>query len=207
MTAVGVAAWSAERQWGLLNWLDYPGWLELLLAVFALDLVIYLQHVAFHHVPLLWRIHKVHHADLEMDVTTGLRFHTLEILLSTILKIAAVLCLGPSVVAVVVFEVLLNGTSMFNHSNVRLPQWLDARLRLGLVTPDMHRVHHSVIRAETNSNYGFNLPWWDYLFRTYQAEPRLGHLEMQIGVEDIRDPRHADRLPQMLLMPWRKPSA
>lgn len=157
--AVGVALVAEERGWGLFNNLAIPAWAEVALAVLALDFAIYLQHVMFHAVPLFWRLHMVHHADLDFDVTTGLRFHTIEILLSMGIKIAAIILLGAPAVAVLIFEVLLNATSMFNHSNVRMPTWLDRLLRLVVVTPDMHRVHHSTIARETNSNFGFNLPW------------------------------------------------
>ena len=207
VSAVAAALFCESRAWGLLHLVDWPGWLEVLLAVVAFDLAIYLQHVMFHAVPALWRLHMVHHADLDFDVTTGLRFHTLEILLSAFIKLAAVTFLGPSAVAVVMFEVVLNATSMFNHSNVRMPGWLDGLLRSFVVTPDMHRVHHSVIRRETNSNFGFNLPWWDFLLGTYRAQPRDGHTVMTIGLADIRDERTADRLPRMLTIPFRSLSA
>jgi sterol desaturase/sphingolipid hydroxylase (fatty acid hydroxylase superfamily) len=199
--AVGAALVAAERGWGLLNNVEVPGWLAAALAVVALDLIIYLQHVMFHAVPLLWRLHMVHHADLDFDATTGVRFHTLEILLSAGIKMAAVVLLGAPAVAVVAFEVLLNATSVFNHGNVRLPGWLDRPLRLVVVTPEMHRVHHSVIARETNSNFGFSLPWWDYLFGTYRAQPADGHEGMTIGLAQVRDERVAERLDQMLLLP------
>jgi sterol desaturase/sphingolipid hydroxylase (fatty acid hydroxylase superfamily) len=155
----------------------------------VLDLVIYLQHVMFHAVPVLWRLHRMHHADLEFDVTTGLRFHPVEILLSMGIKLAVVMALGPPAVAVLIFEVLLNATAMFNHSNIRLPILVDRFLRLIVVTPDMHRVHHSIIPEETNSNFGFNLPWWDRLLGTYKAQPKAGHEEMSIGIEQFRTTR------------------
>jgi sterol desaturase/sphingolipid hydroxylase (fatty acid hydroxylase superfamily) len=200
--AAGTALVAQERDWGLFNNLELPGWLAVVLAVVALDLIIYLQHVMFHAVPLLWRLHMVHHADLDFDVTTGTRFHLLEILLSMGIKMAAVALLGAPAVAVVAFEVLLNATSMFSHGNVRLPGWLDRALRLVVVTPDMHRSHHSALREETNSNFGFNLPWWDYLFGTYRARPAAGHEGMTIGLEQVRDERTADRLDGMLLLPF-----
>jgi sterol desaturase/sphingolipid hydroxylase (fatty acid hydroxylase superfamily) len=205
LSAAAMAALAAARAWGLLNWIEWPAWLELVLAVIALDLAIYLQHVMFHAVPLLWRLHLVHHADLDIDVTTGARFHTLEILLSMLIKVGAVLVLGPPVWAVVVFEVLLNATSMFNHSNVQMPTSLDRCLRLVVVTPDMHRVHHSVIHRETDSNFGFNLPWWDYLLGTYRAQPQEGHEGMTIGLTKYRDEQQPERLHQMLLLPWSNP--
>lgn len=190
-----------ERGWGLFNNISLPEWLAIALSVVILDLVIYVQHVLFHAVPVLWRLHMVHHADLDFDVTTGLRFHTIEILLSLGLKLAAVIVLGVPALAVVIFEVLLNATSMFSHGNVRLPDWLDRTLRLVLVTPDMHRVHHSAIKAETNSNFGFNLPWWDFLFGTYRPQPAAGQQGMTIGLSEFRDDR-VDQLPWMLVLPF-----
>lgn len=187
--AVGIALEAQAQGWGLFNVLAVPSWLAVLLSVLALDLAIYGQHVLFHAVPVLWRLHLVHHADRDIDVTTGLRFHTLEILLSMGIKAAAIVLLGAPPLGVLVFEVLLNATSMFNHSNVAMPLWLDRVLRMVVVTPDMHRVHHSTIRRETNSNYGFNLPWWDYLFGTYRAQPARGHDRMQIGLAEYQDER------------------
>jgi sterol desaturase/sphingolipid hydroxylase (fatty acid hydroxylase superfamily) len=174
----------------------------MVLTVVAFDLLIYVQHVLFHAVPALWRLHMVHHADLDFDVTTGLRFHTVEILLSALVKLAGVLVLGPPVVGVLVFEVVLNATAMFNHCNARLPSWLDRIVRYVLVTPDMHRVHHSTIRQETNSNYGFNLSWWDYLLGTYRHQPATGHIDMTIGITQHRDEHQVERLPGMLLLPF-----
>lgn len=204
ITAVGAAMFAEARDWGLLHLVEWPLWVEVVLAVFAFDLAIYLQHVMFHAIPVLWRLHMVHHADLDFDVTTGLRFHTMEILLSALIKLGAVVLVGPPPVAVVIFEVLLNATSMFNHTNARMPAWLDSLLRWLVVTPDMHRVHHSVIRSETNSNFGFNFPWWDYLFGTYRAQPRDGHTMMTIGVEHLRDERQVERLLAMLALPFRQ---
>jgi sterol desaturase/sphingolipid hydroxylase (fatty acid hydroxylase superfamily) len=158
------------------------------LGFLLLDLVIWVQHVAFHHSPWLWRLHRMHHADLAVDVTTGLRFHPFEILISLVIKMAVVLAFGISPVAVLAFEVVLNATSMFNHSYVRMPRWLDRIVRLVVVTPDMHRVHHLAERRETNSNFGFNLPWWDRLFGTYRVAPRAGHDGMTVGLPDFRDP-------------------
>jgi sterol desaturase/sphingolipid hydroxylase (fatty acid hydroxylase superfamily) len=200
--AVGVAVLAAERGWGLFNNVALPGWLAVALSVVALDLAIYLQHLMFHAVPLLWRLHMVHHADLDVDATTGVRFHTLEILLSLFLKMAAVALLGAPALGVVAFEVLLNATSLFNHGNVRLPAWLDRPLRLLVVTPEMHRVHHSAAPGETNSNFGFNLPWWDYLFGTYRARPAAGHEGMTLGLAQFRDEHVADRLHWLLLLPF-----
>jgi sterol desaturase/sphingolipid hydroxylase (fatty acid hydroxylase superfamily) len=203
--AVGAALVSGERGWGLFNLLRLPSWLEIVLAVLVLDLVIYFQHRLFHAVPWLWRLHRVHHADLEFDVTTGVRFHPLEILLSMGIKLVAVVFLGAPALAVLIFEVLLNVTSLFNHGNVRLPKWLDRRLRLLVVTPEMHRVHHSIIRREIDSNFGFNLPWWDHLFGTYCAQPAAGHLGMTIGIDAFREAREL-RLDRLLLQPFRSAS-
>ena len=180
--AAGFAARAELNGWGLLNMIDLPGWIEIIIAVIVLDLLIYLQHLLVHAAPILWRLHMVHHIDLDIDVTTGARFHPLEILFSMGVKLAAVAILGPAVVAVIIFEILLNATAMFNHGNFRLPLDLDRVLRLFVVTPDMHRVHHSTRIEETNSNYGFNLPWWDRLFGTYRAQPQAGHDLMTIGI-------------------------
>jgi sterol desaturase/sphingolipid hydroxylase (fatty acid hydroxylase superfamily) len=202
LSAVAMAALAAGRGWGLLNSVDWPAALEIAVGIVALDLVIYLQHVMFHAVPVLWRLHQVHHADLDFDVTTGLRFHTIEIVLSMLLKAAAVAALGPAVWSVLVFEVLLNATSMFNHGNVRLPARLDRVLRWFVVTPEMHRVHHSVVVREANSNFGFNLPWWDWLCGTYRDQPSAGHEGMTIGVAHLREERQVERLDRMLLLPF-----
>jgi sterol desaturase/sphingolipid hydroxylase (fatty acid hydroxylase superfamily) len=181
IAAVVAAAWAQSQGWGVLNWLDWPGWLKIILAMIVLDLAIYGQHVASHKIPLIWRLHKVHHSDVDFDVTTALRFHPVEIALSMLWKIAVVLALGASPWAVVLFEVTLNGCAMFNHANIALPLRLDAVVRLLIVTPDMHRVHHSIHSSEHDSNYGFNLSLWDRLFKTYTAQPRDGHLGMTIG--------------------------
>jgi len=202
--AAGVALVAAERGFGLFHVIGLPFWLAAPIGFLALDLVIYGQHVMFHHVPWLWRLHRMHHADLDIDVTTGVRFHPVEILLSLVIKIATVALLGIPAAAVVCFEVVLNATSMFNHANASLPRWLDRVARLMLVTPDMHRVHHSVLRQETDSNFGFNLPWWDRLFGTYRAEPRAGHDGMTIGLPVFRDPGEL-RLDRLLTQPFRAP--
>jgi sterol desaturase/sphingolipid hydroxylase (fatty acid hydroxylase superfamily) len=204
--AVGFALLAEARGWGLLNAFEVPFALALPVALLALDLAIYLQHVLFHAVPALWRLHRVHHADLEFDVTTGLRFHPIEILLSMGIKLAVVAALGPPAIAVLVFEVLLNATSMFNHSNVRIALGLDRILRWIVVTPDMHRVHHSIHANETNSNFGFNLPWWDRLLGTYRAQPRDGHEGMTIGIEQFRTPREL-WLDRLLIQPLRGPAS
>ncbi len=185
--AVGMAVVAADRGWGLLNVLQWPAWVEVLITLVVLDLVIYLQHVAFHVVPGIWRFHFVHHADPDYDVTTGVRFHPVEAVVSMLVKMTAVMALGAAAVAVVAFEVILNAVAMFNHSNVRLPLPLDRLLRWVIVTPDMHRVHHSTVPQERKRNFGFNLPWWDYLFGTYRAEPALGQEGMSFGVEGFRD--------------------
>ena len=200
--AVGMAVFAAEQGWGLFNYFDTPLWLAVLLSVAAMDFFIWLQHVMVHAIPVLWRLHRIHHADLDFDVTTGARFHTLEILLSMLIKFAVIMLLGPPVVAIVIFEVVLNATAMFNHSNVRIPPHLDSLLRLLVVTPDMHRVHHSVADDETNSNFGFNLPWWDRLFGTYRAQPRGGHETMTIGIHTFREDRWCSWLPGMLAIPF-----
>lgn len=201
LVAVGLALLAEEREWGLFNVFEMPVWLAFMVSLLALDLAIYLQHVLFHAVPALWRLHRMHHTDLEFDVTTGLRFHPIEILLSMAIKLAVVAALGPPGVAVLVFEVLLNATAMFNHSNVRIPLGSDRVLRWIVVTPDMHRVHHSIHPNETNSNFGFNLPWWDRMFGTYLAQPRDGHEGMTIGIEQFRKPRDL-WLDRMLIQPW-----
>jgi sterol desaturase/sphingolipid hydroxylase (fatty acid hydroxylase superfamily) len=206
IVAVGLALIAQERGWGLFNVFDVPAWIAFLLSVLALDLAIYLQHVMFHAVPTLWRLHRMHHADLEFDVTTGLRFHPVEILLSMGIKLAVVAALGPPAVAVLVFEVLLNATAMFNHSNIRIPLAIDRVLRLFVVTPDMHRVHHSIHPSETNSNFGFNLPWWDRLLGTYRPQPRDGHEGMTIGIEQFRTRRDL-WLDRMLIQPVRGPAS
>ena len=201
-TAVGLALLAETRGWGLFNLMAFPAWVGVVSSVVILDLAIYLQHVLFHAVPSLWRLHRMHHADLEFDVSTGLRFHPIEILLSMIIKFTVVAALGAPALAVLIFEVLLNATSMFNHGNVRIPTGLDRMLRWIVVTPDMHRVHHSILSRETNSNFGFNLPWWDRLFGTYRAQPKAGHEAMTIGIEQFREPRELG-LDRMLLQPFR----
>ena len=199
--AVGMAGLAADQGWGLFNQLNAPFWLAFIASLLLLDLAIYAQHVIFHRIPWLWRLHRMHHTDLDFDVTTALRFHPLEIVLSMLIKLAVVVALGAPAVAVMLFEVILNATAMFNHGNVRLPLSLDRRLRWVVVTPDMYRVHHSVWAEETDSNFGFNLPWWDRLFGTYRDQPRDGHTGMTIGLEYFRDRRATD-LPQLLLQPF-----
>jgi sterol desaturase/sphingolipid hydroxylase (fatty acid hydroxylase superfamily) len=199
---VGVALYAAGQGYGLFNLLQLRLSVGFVLGFLLLDLVIWAQHVAFHHIPWLWRLHRMHHADLDVDVTTGLRFHPFEILISLAIKMAVVLAFGIPPVAVLAFEVVLNATSMFNHSNVRMPRSLDRIVRLVVVTPDMHRVHHSAERSETNSNFGFNLPWWDRLFGTYRVAPQVGHERMTVGLPDFRDPAEL-RLDRLLTQPFR----
>jgi sterol desaturase/sphingolipid hydroxylase (fatty acid hydroxylase superfamily) len=199
--AVGLALLAEARGWGFLNAFEIPLWLALIASVLVLDLAIYLQHVTFHAVPILWRLHMVHHADRDFDVTTGVRFHPLEIVVSMVIKLAVIAALGPPAVAVVVFEVVLSATSLFNHGNVRMPAGLDRVLRRVVVTPEMHRVHHSVRAHETNSNFGFNLPWWDRLFGTYRAQPEQGHQDMTVGLDQFQS-RGPENLWWMLALPF-----
>ena len=201
--AIGVAFWATEKQWGLFNYYPIPIFWSILFSVIILDLVIYLQHVMFHALPLLWRIHRVHHVDMDIDVTTGLRFHTFEIILSMLIKFSAIILIGVPAIGVIIFEVILNASSMFNHSNINLPFKLDQYLRLFLVTPDMHRVHHSTIYEETNRNFGFSLSIWDKFFGTYKAQPQKGHDKMDIGLEDFKNKKITQKLYLMLLIPFR----
>lgn len=203
LAAVAAAVWAEEAGWGLFNLLQWPSWLEVLLAIVILDFAIWLQHVVSHKVPVFWRLHQVHHADVDIDVSTAIRFHPIEIALSMLWKIVCVLALGPSALAVVLFEVILNASAMFNHANLALPRWLDRVLRLVIVTPDMHRVHHSVIRREHDSNFGFAFSFWDRLFATYTAEPEGGHLSMRIGLEPYYRAEGPTRIVWSLLLPFR----
>nr|WP_302467183.1 sterol desaturase family protein [Vibrio antiquarius] len=202
IAAFQAAIIAQEQQWGLFNLLFLPAWLNVLLAVILLDFVIYVQHVVFHYVKPLWKLHRMHHADLDIDVTTGARFHPIEIIISMGVKIATVFILGVSPVAVVVFEIVLNASAMFNHSNAKLALSADQKLRNVIVTPDMHRVHHSVIAKETNSNFGFFLSVWDRLFGTYRAQPELGHDDVVIGIPEIRNEAE-QRLDKLLTQPFR----
>ena len=206
MQAAGVALYAANHGWGILNSVLLPQWFKITLGVLGLDFVIYLQHLMFHAVPLFWRFHQVHHMDLDFDVTTGVRFHPVEIFLSMGIKMTTVVLLGASAASVILFEVLLNATSMFNHGNVRLPGRIDGVLRLFVVTPEMHRVHHSVVIQEHNSNFGFNLPWWDRLFGTYRSQPAAGHEGMTIGLSRIRDPHSLTFIPLLILPFITKPT-
>jgi sterol desaturase/sphingolipid hydroxylase (fatty acid hydroxylase superfamily) len=199
--AVDMALKAQEGGWGILSNVGLPFWLKLVIGIVVLDLVIYLQHVMFHAIPILWRLHMMHHADLDYDLTTGLRFHPIEIILSIGIKLTVVAALGPPALAVLIFEILLTGMAMFNHGNILLPSKIDEILRYFVVTPDMHRVHHSVIIRETNSNYGFNLSWWDRLFGTYCAQPAKGHEGMTIGLSQFREPKKLT-LPWLLALPF-----
>jgi sterol desaturase/sphingolipid hydroxylase (fatty acid hydroxylase superfamily) len=197
----GIALLVQQRGWGLFNQFELPYLLKIIFSVLVLDLVIYLQHIMFHSVPLFWRLHMVHHTDMDIDVTTGVRFHPIEIILSMGIKMIVVVLIGAPAVAVLIFEIILNGTSMFNHGNVHYSQNIDSILRLLVVTPEMHRVHHSTIRWETNSNLGFNFPWWDRLFGTYRDQPAKGHLEMTIGLDQYKEPEKLT-LRWLLVLPF-----
>ncbi len=201
--ATGVAIFAQSQGWGLFNYYQLPLPLAVILSLIIMDFIIYIQHVMVHAIPLLWRIHRVHHADLDYDLTTGARFHTIEIILSMLIKFAAIILLGPPVVAVIIFEVWLNALAMFNHANVKLPETVDSLLRLLIVTPDMHRVHHSIADDETNSNFGFNLSCWDRLFGTYREQPRGGQLGFTIGIHKFRTVDQTNRLMGMLLLPFK----
>ncbi len=201
--AVGLAVVAANQGWGFLNTVQWPFWVEGLLAFAVLDLVIYLQHILFHRVAGLWRFHMVHHADTDYDVTTGIRFHPVEMVLSIFVKLAAAVLVGASPVSVLIFEIVLNASSMFNHGNVRIPQSVDRVLRWIVVTPDMHRIHHSILQKEANRNFGFNLPWWDYLFDTYLANPSRGHQHMTFGLKQFRSPACL-KLGNILKLPFRR---
>ena len=201
LAAVATAIWAEERGIGLFNWLDLPGWFEVIAAIVIFDFAIWLQHVASHKIPMFWRLHQVHHADVDIDLTTGIRFHPVEIALSMLYKMVWVVVLGPAPVAVLLFEVILNAGAMFSHANIALPGWLDRRLRTLVVTPDMHRVHHSIIRREHDSNYGFNLSIWDRLFGTYLDQPSKGHTGMTIGLSSYQSKEPA-KLSWSLLLPF-----
>ena len=199
---VSMAIMMEERGWGVLNIQSLPGWLKIAAALICLDFIIYLQHLAFHYQPLLWRLHRVHHTDLDIDVTTGNRFHPLEIIISMLIKLAAVAIIGAPVAAVISFEIILNAAAQFNHGNIRIPARVDKWLRLFLVTPDMHRVHHSVRPKETNSNFGFNIPLWDHTFQTYRDQPQDGHTGMIIGLKEFRNPAELSLI-RLLRQPFR----
>ena len=201
ITAIGIALYSREHNWGIFNVLEIPKWATGIMSIVVLDLTIYAQHVFFHKIPLFWRLHRMHHTDIDIDVTTGARFHPIEIIISMVIKMAIIVILGAPAWSVLIFEILLNATSMFNHSNVFMNYRIDKFLRTFLVTPDMHRVHHSVIIQETNSNFGFNFPYWDHLFGTYRDQPASGHEVMTIGLANYRD-RKWLTLPWMLAVPF-----
>jgi sterol desaturase/sphingolipid hydroxylase (fatty acid hydroxylase superfamily) len=200
MAAIGTAMIAEQHNWGLFNRLAIDSLAAGIIAILILDFTIYLQHVLFHYIPLFWRLHMVHHTDLDIDVTTGARFHPVEILLSMAIKIGVISLIGAPAYSVLVFEILLNGTSLFNHSNIYISPKIDKIIRLLVVTPDMHRVHHSVIIRETNSNFGFNFPWWDRVFRTYKDQPSKGHMDMIIGLANFRDAKRLT-LPYILTLP------
>ncbi|MCF6764442.1 sterol desaturase family protein [Thiotrichales bacterium 19S3-7] len=202
--AVGIALWANEHKLGLLYFLNLPSYSSIILSIIFLDFVIYLQHVLFHALPIFWRFHRVHHIDQDIDVTTGLRFHPGEIILSLLIKFSAIVLIGTPAISVLLFEVILNATAMFNHSNIHLNKIIDRLLRAIIVTPDMHRVHHSTIPYETNSNYGFNLSIWDRLFGTYRSQPKKGHQQMQIGLADYRNTKQTQRILSMLWFPFIK---
>ena len=200
--AVGVATFVDKNGWGILNYYDLPPAMAIIITLIAMDFIIYLQHVMAHAIPLFWRLHRVHHADLDYDVTTGARFHTIEIILSMLIKFATIIVLGAPVVAVILFEIMLNAMAMFNHGNVGLPRQLDNILRWFIVTPDMHRIHHSIQVDETNSNFGFNLSCWDRVLGTYRHEPRGGEGNMRIGIQNLIDPKQVMWMTGMLILPF-----
>jgi sterol desaturase/sphingolipid hydroxylase (fatty acid hydroxylase superfamily) len=204
LATIGVAHYAQQHQIGLLYYFDANAIVAFILTLILFDMAIYWQHRLFHVVPMLWALHKVHHVDQDIDVTTGSRFHTGEIILSLLIKFTLVLLLGPSLLAVMVFEIMLNATAMFNHANVALPKTLDKVLRLFMVTPDMHRIHHSTILDESNRNFGFNLSCWDRIFNSYQDQPIKGHLGMTIGVEGYKQAKQTQYLPGMLWLPFAK---
>jgi sterol desaturase/sphingolipid hydroxylase (fatty acid hydroxylase superfamily) len=201
--AVGVTIFASEHSWGLLNYVQLPSFAAVAISIVVMDFVIYFQHILMHAIPALWRLHRVHHADLDYDFTTGVRFHPLEIIVSMLIKFSAILMLGPPVIAVLIFEVILNVMSMFNHGNVKLPAFLDRTLRLLIVTPDMHRIHHSVEEDESNQNFGFNLSLWDRFFGTYRKQPRAGHEGMVVGIQNYRGLRDVTSIQGLLLLPFR----
>ena len=203
IASTAMALLAFQNHWGVLNYIEIPTFLSNIIFIIVMDLVIYLQHIMVHAIPLFWRLHRVHHADLDYDTTTGARFHTLEILLSMCIKLIAIVLLGPSVLAVVLFEIILNATAMFNHGNVKFPKMVDKILRYFIVTPDMHRVHHSIEEDETNSNFGFNISIWDRIFGTYREDVRAGQVAMIIGIKNIREPKETNSILGMLNIPFR----
>ncbi|NQY95058.1 MAG: sterol desaturase family protein [Campylobacteraceae bacterium] len=203
IASTGMAVLAVQNNWGVFNYYNVSPLIATIAFVIVMDFIIYIQHVMVHAIPLFWRFHRVHHADLDYDVTTGARFHTIEIIFSMFIKLIAIILLGPSVFAVILFEVILNGMAMFNHGNVGLPKSFDTLLRFFIVTPDMHRVHHSIEEDETNSNFGFNLTWWDRIFGTYRKEVRKGQVHMTIGLKNIRNPKETNFILGMLVIPFR----
>ncbi len=204
--SAGFAFWCASEKMGLFHQLSLPSWLEIILSIIALDGIIWLQHLLFHKVPILGRFHAVHHTDLELDITSGTRFHPVEMLISMMIKFASIALLGAPVIAVILFEVILNGMALFNHSNFALPLFIDKPLRRFFVTPDMHRIHHSVSIEEQNSNFGFNLSVWDRVFNTYKEAPEKGHESMILGVHSIRDEKDVIWISGLLKRPFKKRS-
>ena len=202
--AVGTALWTQAQGWGVMPLLGLPAWLELVVTLLLLDVAIYWQHRLFHVTPIFWRFHKVHHSDQDIDTLTAVRFHPVEIVFSMLIKMALVVALGATPEAVILFEIILNATALFNHANLKLPTGVDRLLRLVLVTPDMHRIHHSVIQTETDRNFGFNIPLWDRLFGSYCASPQAGHLGMRIGLTAYREPE-TSQLEWSLVLPFRTP--
>lgn len=201
LVPTGLAFYLANHNWGLFNIVPLPGWMAFILSILLLDMLIYWQHVMFHQHPVLWRVHRMHHIDTDIDASTGIRFHPIEIILSMLLKLGAISMLGPPAIAVLVFEVLLNGCALFNHANIKIPTHVDAILRFIIVTPDQHRVHHSTHPDEFNANYGFNFPWWDRIFKTYVAQPKEGHTGMKIGLNIFRDRKYIS-IPKLLFIPF-----
>jgi sterol desaturase/sphingolipid hydroxylase (fatty acid hydroxylase superfamily) len=204
LLAVGLALLAEEKNWGLFNVHEVPALFSIPLFLILFDLAIYWQHCLYHRIPILWRLHRMHHADPDFDVSTGIRFHPLSIILSMLIKMLVIILLGPPAIAVLLAEILLNVIAMFNHGNIYIPPGIDKVLRLFLVTPDMHRLHHSVIAEETNSNFGFNFPWWDRLFGSYRAQPKGGHIAMEIGIRGFQRPED-QMLHRLILQPLLTP--
>ncbi len=204
MAAVGIAVIAEQNNWGLLNNLNWHFTLTVIAAVVLLDLIIYFQHILMHAIPFLWRLHKVHHADIDFDLTTGLRFHPLEIIISMLIKFLFIIILGAPVISVIIFEIILNGMSIFNHSNIQLPRAIDNFIRWVFVTPDMHRIHHSIKSKESNANFSFNFSFWDRLFGTYCKDPDIGQLSMTVGISDFRKPIDVVNFFGMLFLPFKK---
>jgi sterol desaturase/sphingolipid hydroxylase (fatty acid hydroxylase superfamily) len=205
MGATAFALYVEQNNWGVFHNIPLPIWISIPLTLVIFDFIIYWQHRMMHVVPFFWQMHQVHHADLDIDVSTGSRFHILEILFSMGVKFISILLIGPHVVAVILFEIFLNGFAMFNHSNINLPKFIDSFLRFCIVTPDVHRIHHSQISKESYSNYGFNIIWWDRIFGSYLATPELGHANMQIGIAKLNNPKEVTSIWAMCLLAFKKP--